>query len=233
MLLERIIEVSSNKGDLVLDPFCGCGTTIHAAQKLGRQWIGIDVTYLAINLIKRRLKDAFGDDVLFDERGQPTDFGSAKALADLDKFQFQQWALSLVEARPRTAGKGRGADRGVDGMLYFYESRDKREKILVQVKGGGVKRNDVAALLGDVNNQKFAAGILITLEKPTKPMREEAADAGRYQSRLWHEKDYPKIQILTIEGLLGGNERVEAPPQMNPFARAKREAGTEKQAGLI
>ena len=233
ILLERIIEVSTNKGDMVLDPFCGCGTTIHAAQKLGRQWIGIDVTYLAINLIKRRLKDAFGKDVQFEERGQPTDFGSAKELAGLDKWQFQQWALSLIDARPRTAGEGKGADRGVDGMLYFYETRDKREKILVQVKGGGVQRNDVSTLLGDVNNQKFIGGILITLEKPTKPMREEAADAGRYTSKLWHKKDYPKIQILTIEGLLDGTERVEAPPQDNPFAKAQREAKPEKQPEML
>jgi DNA modification methylase len=233
VLLERIIAASSNPGDIVLDPFCGCGTTIHAAQKLGRQWIGIDVTYLAINLIKRRLKDAFGDDVQFAEQGQPTDFGSAKELARLDKWQFQQWALSLIDARPRTEGDGKGADRGVDGLLYFYESKDKREKILVQVKGGGVKRNDMAALLGDVNNQKFAGGILITLEKPTKPMREEAADAGRYTSKLWHDKDYPKIQILTVEGLLDGSERVEAPPQMNPFAKAQREAKPEKQQDML
>jgi site-specific DNA-methyltransferase (adenine-specific) len=232
-LLERILRASSNKSDIVLDPFCGCGTTIHAAQKLGRQWIGIDVTYLAINLIKRRLKDAFGDDVQFEERGQPTDFGSAKELAGLDKWQFQQWALSLIDARPRTEGDGKGADRGVDGLLYFYESKDKRERILVQVKGGAVKRNDVATLLGDVNNQKFAAGILLTLEKPTKPMREEAADAGRYASKLWHDKDYPKIQLLTIEGLLAGTERVEAPPQLNPFAKARREPKPEKQQEML
>lgn len=232
-LLERIIEASSNKGDLVLDPFCGCGTTIHAAHKLDRRWIGVDVTYLAINLIKRRLKDAFGAEFKYEERGQPTDFGSAKALAELDKWQFQQWALSLIDARPRTAGDGKGADRGVDGMIYFYESKEKREKILVQVKGGGVKRNDVATLLGDVNNQKFAGGILLTLEKPTKPMREEAADAGRYTSKLWHDKDYPRIQILTIEGLLTGQERVEAPPQANPFAKAQREAKPEKQQEML
>jgi site-specific DNA-methyltransferase (adenine-specific) len=232
-LLERIIEASSNKGDIVLDPFCGCGTTIHAAQKLGRQWIGIDVTYLAINLIKRRLKDAFGDEAQYEERGQPTDFGSAKELAGLDKWQFQQWALSLIGARPRTEGEGKGADRGVDGMIYFYDGKDKREKILVQVKGGGVERSDVASLLGDVNNQKFVAGILITLVKPTKPMREEAVDAGRYTSKLWHDKDYPKIQLLTIEGLLKGNERVEAPPQLNPFAKAPREAKREKQQEIL
>ena len=165
-------------------------------------------------------------------------FKSVQTLAELDKWQFQQWALSLIDARPRTEGDGKGADRGVDGMLYFYESKEKREKILVQVKGGGVQRNDVATLLGDVNNQKFAAGILITLEKPTKPMREEAADAGRYESKLWHKKDYPKLQILTIEGLLDGSERVDSPPQENPFAKAGREtiAGKHtagKQSDLI
>ena len=223
-LLERILNASSNPGDPVLDPFGGCGTTVHAAQKTGRQWIGIDVTYLAINLIKRRLKDAFGQDAQFEEKGQPTDFGSAKALFELDRWQFQQWALSLIDARPRTEGEGKGADRGVDGMLYFYESKEKREKILVQVKGGGIQRNDVSTLLGDVNNQKFVGGILITLEKSSKPMRIEAADAGRYTSKLWHKKDYPKIQILTIEGLLDGTERVDSPPQENPFAKAGPES---------
>ena len=106
-LLERIISASSNPGDVVLDPFCGCGTTIHAAQKLGRQWIGIDITYLAINLIKRRLKDAFGEEIQFEEKGQPTDFESAKRLAELDKFQFQHWALSLIGARPLREGKAK------------------------------------------------------------------------------------------------------------------------------
>ena len=233
VLLTRIIESSTNPGDVVLDPFCGCGTTIHAAQKTGRQWIGIDVTYLAINLIKRRLRDAFGEELQFEEKGQPTDFPSAQRLAELDKFQFQHWALSLIDARPLKEGDGKGADRGVDGLLYFYESKDERRKLIVQVKGGGVKRNDVATLLGDVNNQQAAGGILLTLEKPTKPMRDEAADAGRYQSKLWHEQDYPKIQILTIEGLLDNTERVDAPPQMNPFAKAEREGKPQKQTSLI
>jgi len=117
---------------VVLDPFCGCGTTIHAAQKLGRQWIGIDVTYLAINLIKRRLKDAFGEEIEFEEKGQPTDFASAKRLAELDKFQFQHWALSLIGARPLREGEGKGADRGVDGLLYYYET--ERKDLLNRVK---------------------------------------------------------------------------------------------------
>ncbi|MFL6596877.1 MAG: site-specific DNA-methyltransferase [Chthoniobacterales bacterium] len=250
-LLERIISASSNPGDVVLDPFCGCGTTIHAAQKLDRQWIGIDITYLAINLIKRRLKDAFGEEIAFEEKGQPTDFASAKRLGELDKFQFQHWALSLIGARPLREGECKGADRGVDGLLYYYETERKdypgrvreepllrsepvhREKIIVQVKGGGVNRADVATLLGDVENQKAAGGVLVTLEKPSKQMRTEAADAGRYTSKLWHDKDYPRIQILTIEGLLNGTERIDAPPQINPFAMAAREAKVEKQTEML
>jgi hypothetical protein len=250
-LLERIIRASSNPGDVVLDPFCGCGTTIHAAQKLGRQWIGIDITYLAINLIKRRLKDAFGEEIEFEEKGQPTDFAGATQLAENDKFQFQHWALSLIGARPLKEGDGKGADRGVDGLLYFYETERKdlinrikedapavrsepvhREKIIVQVKGGGVNRGDVATLLGDVENQKAAGGVLITLEKASKPMREEASDAGRYTSKLWHDKDYPRLQILTIEGLLNGTERIDAPPQLNPFAMAARESTPHKQTEM-
>jgi DNA modification methylase len=250
-LLERIINSSTTPGDVVFDPFCGCGTTIHAAQKLGRQWIGIDVTYLAINLIKRRLKDAFGEEIEFEERGQPTDFESARRLAELDKFQFQHWALSLIGARPRKEGEAKGADRGVDGLLYYYETERKdlpgrvkeeplpksepvhREKIIVQVKGGGVNRGDVATLLGDVENQKAAGGVLITLEKPSKQMRTEAAEAGRYSSKLWHDKDYPRIQILTVEGLLDGTERIDAPPQLNPFAMAARESAREKQTEML
>jgi site-specific DNA-methyltransferase (adenine-specific) len=250
-LLERVISSSSNPGDVVLDPFCGCGTTIHAAQKLDRQWIGIDITYLAINLIKRRLKDAFGEEIEFEEKGAPTDFESAKRLAELDKFQFQHWALSLIGARPLKEGEGKGADCGVDGLLYYYETERKdipgrvieeplprsepvhREKIIVQVKGGGVNRGDVATLLGDVENQKAAAGVLVTLEKPSKQMRTEAADAGRFQSKLWHDKDYPRIQILTVEGLLNGNERIDAPPQLNPFATAAREQKQHEQAEML
>ena len=222
-LLERIIEASCPEGGIVLDPFCGCGTTVHAAQKLGRKWIGIDITYLAINLIKRRMRDAFGGDVQYEERGQPTDFASARRLAELDKFQFQQWALSLVDARPFREGDGKGADRGVDGMLYFYEGKDERAKLIVQVKGGGnVSAKDIRDLLGTVNNQKAAGGVLITLEQPTRSMVKEAIEAGRYKARLYH-KEYSKIQILTVEGLLDGSERLEAPPQANPFAKAARE----------
>ncbi len=245
-LLERIISASTNPGDVVLDPFCGCGTTIHAAQKLGRQWIGIDVTYLAINLIKRRLRDAFGEEIQFEEKGQPTDLGGARQLADNDKFQFQHWALSLVHARPLKEGDGKGADRGVDGLLYFYETEESklakksglksesahREKIIVQIKGGGTGAKDIRDLIGTVENQKAIGGILITLDKPTKPMRDEAASAGRYDARLW-QKGYPKIQIVAIAGLLDGTETINAPPSVNPFAMAARETNEHKQTEML
>lgn len=262
-LIERLINSSTNPGDVVLDPFCGCGTTIHAAQKLGRRWIGVDVTYLAINLIKRRLRDAFGEEIEFEEKGQPTDLGGARQLAENDKFQFQHWALSLVHARPLKEGEGKGADRGVDGLLYFYEvgavagiadpgsstrsakktatgvtdpgykiSQTHREKIIVQVKGGGTGAKDIRDLSGTVENQKAIGGVLITLDKPTKPMRDEAASAGRFESKLW-QKDYPKIQIVTIEGLLAGTERIDAPSQINPFAMAARESTAHKQTEML
>lgn len=244
-LLERIINSSTRPGDLILDPFCGCGTTIHAAQKLGRQWIGIDVTYLAINLIKRRLRDAFGEEVEFIEKGQPVDFASARQLAENDKFQFQHWALSLVNARPLKEGDGKGADRGVDGLLFFYEAEEPgaakfalktaavhRKKIIVQVKGGGTGAKDIRDLLGTVENQKAVGGVLITLEKPTRAMRDEAASAGRFTSKLW-QRDYPKVQIVTIEGLLNGTERVDAPSQINPFAMAAREATLQEQTEML
>ena len=241
-LLERIVEASSNPGDVVLDPFCGCGTTVHAAQKLGRQWTGIDVTYLAIDLIKRRLRDAFGEDLEFEERGQPTDFAGAKRLAELDKWNFQRWALSFINARPLREGEGKGADRGVDGFLSFYEYEPDqkmtkasknveptRRKILVQIKGGKADRADVATLIGDVNNQKFAGGILVILENPTKPMRLEAAEAGRYQARLLDDtKTYPKIQILTIKGLMDGTEKMDTPPRANLFAKAEIESAAAR-----
>lgn len=135
-LMERILSASSNPGDLVLDPFCGCGTTIHAAQKLGRRWIGIDVTHLAISLIERRLKDAFPG-IAFEVHGTPSDLEGARDLAQRDKYQFQWWATSLIEAQPY-GGKKKGADGGIDGLIYFRSDAKTTERAIVSVKGGGV-----------------------------------------------------------------------------------------------
>jgi site-specific DNA-methyltransferase (adenine-specific) len=224
VLLERIISASSNPGDLVLDPFCGCGTTIHAAQKLGRAWIGIDVTHLAISLIERRLKDAFPG-VAFDVHGTPKDLDSAIDLARRDKYQFQWWAVSLVDARPY-GGKKKGADGGIDGILFFRSDRDQTEKALISVKGGdngGVGM--VRDLIAVVEREKAAIGVLIALALPTRAMEREAIAAGFFESPF---EQVPKIQIITLAELLQGKRpripRIDAAATFRTAAREKSDA---------
>jgi site-specific DNA-methyltransferase (adenine-specific) len=201
-LLERILEASSNEGDIVLDPFCGCGTTIHAAQKLKRQWIGIDITHLAISLIEKRLKAAFPG-ITFEIHGTPKDLEGAQALAAQNKYQFQWWAVSLVDAVPY-GGKKKGADSGIDGFIYFKPDGKISEKAIVSVKGG---ENVSVAMIRDlahvVDRENAKIGVFITLAEPTKPMRTEAIKAGFFESRFGK---YQKIQILTIEELFAGKK---------------------------
>ena len=221
-LLERIIQASSNEGDVVLDPFCGCGTAVAAAEKLKRQWIGIDVTHLAVALMKSRLRTAFGIVPGKDYQvvGEPADVGGARALAEQDRYQFQLWAMSLLEALPREDGR-RGADRGIDGVLYFVDGpRRGMKKAIVQVKSGKVSSPHVRDLKGTVEREKAALGLFITLEEPTSAMRTEAVSAGFYHSAVW-QKDYPKIQLHTIAELLDGNE-FELPPHPSTYQAAER-----------
>ena len=172
-LLERVIMSSSDPGDMVLDPFCGCGTTIHAAQKLGRQWVGIDVTHLAISLIERRLKDAFHG-IAFEVHGTPQDLEGARDLARRDKYQFQWWAVSLIEAQPY-GGKKKGADGGIDGLIYFRSDAKTTERAIVSVKGGGVSVPMVRDLKGVLDREQAPIGVFLRLEPPTRPMEKEAA----------------------------------------------------------
>jgi len=205
-LLERIIKASSNEGDVVLDPFCGCGTAVAVAQKLNRKWIGIDITHLAIGLIKVRLKSAFDiaagkDYVVLQE---PVDLSGAKQLAAENKYQFQYWALGLVDARPTEQKKG--ADQGIDGRRYFIDGKDRHtEQVIFSVKGGHVNAPQVRDLRGVIEREKAAVGVFITLEEPTKPMKKEAADAGFYHSD-WLDTKHPRLQIVTIEELLAGKQ---------------------------
>lgn len=240
-LLERIVNASSNKGDTVLDPFCGCGTTIAAAQQLGRRWIGIDVTHLSIALQKYRLKDSFGlvEKKDYSVIGEPEDFSSALQLAEDDRYQFQWWALSLIKARPLGGESGskrgkKGSDKGIDGGITFIdEGGGKPKRILVQVKSGKVKSGDIRDLRGAVEREEAAMGIFITLEPPTKPMETEAAGAGIYHSPGWNE-NYPKLQIITVNELLDGVE-VKMPPTSKSFKQAGKVKGKEEgeQAGLF
>jgi site-specific DNA-methyltransferase (adenine-specific) len=235
-LLERIIEASSNPGDVVLDPFCGCGTTVAAAAKLGRRWIGIDITYLSIALQKSRLAEMFRREIEFRVIGEPKSIADAQQLARDDRYQFQWWALSLVRARPLGSTQGsklgkKGADKGIDGIVNFLkEPGGLQGRVLVQVKSGAVSSRDIRDLAGVLEREKAAIGVFITMEPPTQPMKTEAATAGRYQSLGWGQ-DYPKIQILTIEELLRG-AKVQMPPQWGTFKEAKsvKEPGAEQKS---
>jgi site-specific DNA-methyltransferase (adenine-specific) len=220
-LLERIILASSNEGDIVLDPFCGCGTTIAAAQKLKRRWIGIDITHLAITLMKKRLLDAFGVEAQFKVMGEPTSLPDAAALAESDPYQFQWWALGLVGARPVEQKKG--ADKGIDGKIVFQgDEPGSFENVILSVKAGHVTSNHVRDLHGVIDRDKAAIGVLISMEEPTKPMQTEAVTAGFFESKTWGKK-YPKIQLLTVAELLAG-KTIEMPP-------IKQVGATFKKAG--
>ena len=210
----------------MLDPFCGCGTAVHAAQKLNRRWIGIDITHLAVSLIERRLKEAFPG-IAFDVHGTPTDIAAARDLAERDKHQFQLWACGLVNAQPYQGGR-KGADRGIDGLLYIEVGKNKTEKVIVQVKGGAhVTRANIATLKGDVVREKAAVGLFITLAEPTREMLREATAAGHFETP--HFGAVPKIQILTVEDLLAGKK-----PQLPDLSRGEqtfKKARTEAQTG--
>jgi DNA methylase len=199
--LERIIQASSCEGDTVLDPFCGCGTTIDAAQRLKRRWIGIDITHLAITLIKHRLHDAFVEPAVYKVIGEPEALPDAATLAAQDPYQFQVWALGLVGARPVQLKKG--ADQGIDGRLYFHDEHQggKTKQIILSVKGGQPKLSELRDLWGVVTREQAQIGVLISLREPTQPMRREAAKAGFYRSP-WG--NHPRLQLLTVRELLEG-----------------------------
>ena len=213
-LLERIIRASSKEGDLILDPFCGCGTTVSIAERLKRNWVGIDITTLAINLIKRRLHDQFGlEKKQIITYGLPTDLAAAKEMFIKDAFQFEYWALDLINAMPgpgKSKDNMRGADKGIDGIVTFYKGaingKTEYGRAIVQIKGGGVHRNDIATLKGDIEREKADCGILITLEPPTRPMIQEAVDAGSFGVMFGNKIEFPKVQILTIEEILKGKQ---------------------------
>jgi hypothetical protein len=232
-LLERILLSSSEKGDVVLDPFCGCGTTVQVAQKLKRKWIGIDITHLAISLIKQRLSDSFGPEVKksYAVIGEPKDFAGAAVLAAEDKYQFQWWALGLVGARP--AEQKKGADHGIDGKIYFHDDNSGVSKqIIFSVKAGKIGVSQVRDLVGVLANENAEIGVFICLEEPTKPMLSTAASASFYTSS--DGTQYPRVQILTIDQILKGTQpkyplhRADA-----TFKKAPRARASTRQSNLL
>jgi adenine specific DNA methylase Mod len=235
-LLERIIKASSNEGDIVLDPFCGCGTTVNVAERLHRRWIGIDITHLAISLIKTRLHDTFGSELApYEVIGEPKDVASAEALAESGlegRYQFQWWAVGLVGGRP-AQDKKKGKDTGIDGFIYFFDDNSGvAKKIIIQVKSGNVKSGDIRDLKGVLEREKAQIGAFITLRPATKDMTKEAVSAGFYESQ--HFGRFPKVQILTIEELLNGAKLQYPQTGTATFKRAERQTKSRtEQHGLF
>lgn len=233
-LLERIIKASSNKGDLVLDPFCGCGTAIAVAEKLGRNWTGIDVTHLAITLMKHRLRDIFGEEVIYQVVGEPTTLPDAEALAEEDPYQFQWWALGLVGARPVEQKKG--SDKGIDGRIYFHDEGEggKTKQVIISVKAGHTNVAHIRDLRGVLEREKAEIGVLITMQEPTQPMRTEVATGEFYESPGW-KRNYPRLQILTISNLLDGKGIAMPPTQWvsKTFKKAPPVRDKKGQSGSL
>jgi site-specific DNA-methyltransferase (adenine-specific) len=219
-LLERIIKASSDEGDVVMDPFCGCGTTISVAERLKRKWIGIDITCLATALIKNRLRDTFGDKCKYNVIGEPISLTDAENLAETNPFHFQYWAAGLVGGRPIEQKKG--PDKGIDGRIYFHDEikGGSTKQIILQVKGGKVSAPQLRDLLGVVERENAAIGVFISLQKPTQAMKKEVASAGFYTSPGWNTK-HPRLQILTIEELLNG-KRIDYPAPMSTSRTFKK-----------
>ena len=222
--LERLVKASSNEGDTVLDPFCGCGTAIHAAQRLGRRWIGIDVTHLAVALIRKRLLDAFDKAVeaTYEVIGEPTSLPDAATLAKQDPFQFQCWCVGKLGASPLEQKKG--SDRGIDGRIYFVDDAQtgNANQVIFSVKGGHIKPGDVRDLRGMVEREKAAIGVFVCLETPTREMEREVASAGFYEPPFGNAK-YPRLQIVTVEDIIAG-KAVAMPPMLRntTFKKAPR-----------
>ena len=218
----------------MLDPFCGCGTAVAVAERVNRRWIGIDITHLAISLMKSRLHDSFGSDLSpYEVVGIPQDVASARALAvesEHDgRYQFEWWALGLADARPGRERK-KGADSGVDGYINFFDDNSgKAKRAIVQVKSGHVNRGQIAALKGDMEREKAELALFLTLEPPTRPMLQEAAAAGFYEPAHFPGHQFPRVQILTIEELLNG--QVAQYPRFAPQATFRQAPRRRRKQG--
>ncbi len=209
-----IRKISSNEGDVILDAYCGCGTTVAVSQRLDRQWIGIDITYQSISLILKRLEDAFGKGVLENVvlNGIPKDMQSAEALAhkkdDRTRKEFEKWAVLTYSNNRAVINQKKGADKGIDGIAYFRSERDEPEKIILQVKSGKASSRDIRDLQETMTRKNAVLGVFITLQKPTKDMIKEAKEAGIYRSQ-YMTSPVDKIQIVTIQEIIEDKKRLD------------------------
>ena len=230
-LLERIVAASSNEGDVVLDPFCGCGTAVDAAQRLNRQWIGIDIAYIAIDLIEKRLLHTFGPAVTdtYEVLGSPRDLDGAQALAERSKFDFERWAVTQIDAQPNEKQVG---DKGVDGVAWFYLEKNSHGRVLVSVKGGQtIGPQFVRDLIGTVETQKAQMGVLITMAEPTRGVLDAINHGGTY---TWprNGQSYPRVQVITIRELLSGVRPNMPRIQLPYYVQATRAPVPSAQIGF-
>jgi DNA modification methylase len=236
-LLERIVRASSNEGDVVMDAYCGCGTTVAVAQRLKRKWIGIDITYQSISLVLRRLEKAFGADVLrqISTDGIPRDMASAEALAhkkdDRLRKEFEKWAVLTYTNNRAVINEKKGADAGIDAVAHFLTGKNENAKIIFQVKSGGVKRGDIATLRGDMEREQAALAVLISLEEPTRPMMQESKAAGQYLHDTMG-RSYDRISIVTVREIVEGGKRLEIPMSLEVLKTAQT-AIEEEQLDLL
>ncbi|MGN6253355.1 MAG: DNA methyltransferase [Marmoricola sp.] len=235
-LLERILRTSSNPGDVVLDPFCGCGTTIDAAQRLGRRWLGIDITYIAVDLINKRLIDRFGAEIAdtYEVSGIPRDKAAALALFSESPFDFERWAVSLINGQPNQKQVG---DKGVDGVARFPLGDPNKKarqvgQVLISVKGGKhIGPQFVRDLLGTVNTQHAEMGVLITMTEPTRGVVDAVNHAGTYTHPA-NGQTFPKVQVITVSELLAG-KRPKLPLTMLPYVKASKSTADHTDEGLF
>ena len=230
-LLERILKLASNEGDVVLDPFAGCGTTIDAAQKLGRQWVGIDITYIAIDLIEKRFLHTFGKDIVgtYTVTGIPRDAAGAQALFDRNPFDFERWAVSQVNAQPNQKQVG---DRGIDGVARFPIDNKTSGQIIVSVKGGKTINPAMARdFQGTLEQHKAEMGVLITQATPTGGILDVVNHSGTYTHPA-NGQQFPRLQVITTAELMAG-KRPLMPPTFLPYIQASRAAGPNSSATLF
>lgn len=235
-LLRRIIKASSREGELVLDAYCGCGTTVAVAQELNRKWIGIDITYQSVSLVLKRLEDTFGSDtadaVILD--GIPKDLASATALAhkkdDRVRKEFEKWAVLTYSNNRATINEKRGADQGIDGIAYFMVSKTENKKIIFQAKSGNVGEKDIRDLLGAMEQEQAEIGIFITLQEPTGRMTKASHGAGTFHHALMG-RDYNRIQIVTVKDMIETGARLEM-PLMREVVKAAERRSRDVQAEL-
>lgn len=237
-LLERIITASSNAGDIILDAYCGCGTTIAVAERLKRNWIGIDITYQSIALILRRLEAQYGEDILSSIRldGIPKDMDSARALAlkkdDRVRKEFEKWAVLTYSSNRAVINDKKGGDGGIDGTAFFVLSNDENAKIVFQVKSGNVGRGDVAKLNNDRTREGAELAVFITFQPATKGMKDEAMAAGLYNHTLMN-RSYSRIQIVTIEEIVEQHKRLDIPLSHEVLKKAQAAVLSGLQPELI